>query len=132
MSVHFGSAERVVLPVPERPKNKATLPLALIFAEQCIGKTPFFGSKKFCAENIDFLISPAYFIPAIKTFFCSKFIMTQLSEFVPSNSGSHSKSDAHNISHVVFWAGLNIPGSIKINLENKLCHAVWVVIFMGT
>ena len=47
MREQLGSADRVVLPVPESPKNRATLPLELTFAEQCIGKTPFSGSKKF-------------------------------------------------------------------------------------
>ena len=85
-----GSADKVVLPVPDKPKNKATLPSELTLAEQCIGRTSFSGSKKFCAENIDFLSSPAYFIPASKTFLFSKFIITHPSELVPSSSGIHS------------------------------------------
>jgi len=39
-----GSAERVVLPVPERPKNSATLPSAPTLAEQCMGSTFRSGS----------------------------------------------------------------------------------------
>ena len=34
------SAESVVLPVPERPKKRATSPSRPTLAEQCIGKTP--------------------------------------------------------------------------------------------
>jgi len=39
MSVRFGSAESVVLPVPERPKKIAVSPSLPILAEQCIGMT---------------------------------------------------------------------------------------------
>ena len=38
-----GSAESVVLPVPERPKSKAELPALSTFAEQCMGNTPRVG-----------------------------------------------------------------------------------------
>jgi hypothetical protein len=43
MRVRAGSAESVVLPVPERPKNTAVSPSGPIFAEQCIGITPVAG-----------------------------------------------------------------------------------------
>jgi hypothetical protein len=54
-----GSAESVVLPVPERPKKTATsLPSRDTFAEQCIGITPSRGSRSFISVKTDFLISP--------------------------------------------------------------------------
>ena len=62
----FGSAESVVFPVPDKPKNIAVLS-PLVFAEQCIGSMPFFGNIKFITEKIDFLISPAYLVPPINT-----------------------------------------------------------------
>ncbi len=45
MRSRFGSADRVVLPVPERPKKSETSPFLPSFAEQCIDMTPFFGSR---------------------------------------------------------------------------------------
>ena len=38
-----GSADSVVLPVPDRPKNSAVSPALPTFAEQCIESTPCFG-----------------------------------------------------------------------------------------
>ena len=40
MRVRVGSAERVVLPVPDRPKNRAVCPSGPMLAEQCIDITP--------------------------------------------------------------------------------------------
>ena len=45
MSIRSGSADKLVFPVPDRPKNNAVSPSFPIFAEQCIGKTSFFGIK---------------------------------------------------------------------------------------
>ena len=42
-SVRLGSADSVVLPVPESPKKIAESPLGPTLAEQCIGITPFSG-----------------------------------------------------------------------------------------
>src|SRR5689334_15695813 len=53
-----GSAESVVLPVPERPKNNAVSPFLPTLAEQCIGNTLFWGNRKFITPKIDFFISP--------------------------------------------------------------------------
>jgi hypothetical protein len=58
ISVREGSAESVVFPVPERPKNTATSPPEPTFAEQCIGNTPSSGRRSFMTVKIDFLISP--------------------------------------------------------------------------
>jgi hypothetical protein len=55
----FGSADNVVLPVPERPKKSDTSPFSPAFAAQCIGKTSCSGKMKFKTPNIDFFISPA-------------------------------------------------------------------------
>ena len=46
MSWRFGSAERVVLPVPERPKRIDDWPDAgSAVAEQCIERMPRFGIR---------------------------------------------------------------------------------------
>ena len=46
MSRRFGSVDRVVLPVPDRPKNIAVFsPFLSQFAEQCIEAMPFSGRK---------------------------------------------------------------------------------------
>jgi hypothetical protein len=62
-SVRVGSLERVVLPVPERPKKSAGCPLGArsgpTLQEQCIVATPRRGKRNWRAEKIDFLISPA-------------------------------------------------------------------------
>ena len=56
----------MVLPVPDRPKNSATSPGAWpTLALQCIGSTPSAGSFQFITPKIDFLISPAYSVPAM-------------------------------------------------------------------
>ena len=90
MSEHLGSADKVVFPVPDKPKNNVVLLSDVWFAEQCIGSTPFSGRRKFWTANIDFFISPAYFIPAIKTLLRKKFMITHDSEFVWSSSGSQT------------------------------------------
>ena len=54
----FGSADKVVFPVPESPKKMAVLS-PLVLAEQCMGRMPFLGRMRFITEKIDFLISPA-------------------------------------------------------------------------
>ena len=59
ISCRDGSADSVVLPVPDSPKNSAESPCALTFAEQCIDITPSSGSRKFMTVKIVFLISPA-------------------------------------------------------------------------
>ena len=46
-----GSAESVVLPVPESPKKIATSPSSPTFAEQCIGNTPSSGSRSFITRE---------------------------------------------------------------------------------
>src|SRR5699024_12447793 len=50
----YGSAERVVLPVPDKPKNRATSPSSPTLLEQCIGKTFLSGKRQFITEKIDF------------------------------------------------------------------------------
>src|SRR3546814_14551043 len=44
--LRLGSAERVVLPVPERPKKIAVSPVGPMFAEQCIGSTSRSGRSE--------------------------------------------------------------------------------------
>ena len=43
MSLRAGSADRVVFPVPDRPKNTAESPSLPMLAEQCMGNTPCLG-----------------------------------------------------------------------------------------
>ena len=46
MSCRFGSAESVVLPVPDRPNSSDERPVVgSAVAEQCIDRTPRFGPK---------------------------------------------------------------------------------------
>src|SRR2546425_1743047 len=56
-----GSAESVVFPVPERPKNSAQSPGLPTLAEQCIGRTPFRGSRR-SEEHTSELQSLAYLV----------------------------------------------------------------------
>ena len=115
MSHLSGSAERVVLPVPDKPKNKDTSPSAPALAAQCIGNTSASGNIKFITPNIDFFISPAYAIPRIRTFFSLKLTMIAPSEFVPCSSGLHSKFGNDLKVHTSFLAGLN-----ELGFMNKL------------
>ena len=59
INIRSGSADSVVLPVPDKPKNNAVSPSLPILEEQCIGKTSLDGRRKFITEKTDFLISPA-------------------------------------------------------------------------
>jgi hypothetical protein len=45
MSWRVGSADSVVLPVPDRPKKIAVSPAGPTLAEQCIGMTDCAGSR---------------------------------------------------------------------------------------
>src|SRR3712207_3362435 len=93
MSLRSGSAESVVLPVPESPKNSATSSSrSPTFAEQCIGMTPCsVGSTKFRTLKMLFLISPAYPVPATRTTLREKSMPTKVSDSVSSSSGSARK-----------------------------------------
>ena len=98
-----GSAESVVLPVPESPKNSAVTPSAPTLAEQCMGKTLRCGSTKFITPKMDFFISPAYSVPPISTSFLLKFTNTKTSELVPSRSGSARKLGALTMVNSGLW-----------------------------
>ena len=74
----------MVLPVPERPKNKAVSPSGPIFAEQCMGRTARGGKIQFITVKIDFLISPAYSVPAMTIIFSAKDKATAVVERTPS------------------------------------------------
>src|SRR5699024_3648048 len=91
-----GSADNVVFPVPESPKNNATSPSFPTFAEQCIDKTLRNGKMYFITEKIDFLISPAYSVPPIKTTRSLNEITINVSDAVPSSSGSARQVGADN------------------------------------
>ena len=53
-----GSADSVVLPVPERPKRIAASPRSPTFAEQCMERKPWLGRRKFITVKIVFFTSP--------------------------------------------------------------------------
>ncbi len=89
-----GSAERVVLPVPERPKNRAVTPSAPTLAEQCMGSTSRWGTRKFITPKMDFFISPAYLVPPMRMMRRVKSAMMKAPDRVPSRSGTASNSGA--------------------------------------
>jgi hypothetical protein len=89
-----GSADSVVLPVPESPKKIATSPFSPTLAEQCMGNTPSSGRRSFIRLKIDFLISPAYEVPPISTSFRVGWSSTNVPVRVPSTTGSASTSGA--------------------------------------
>jgi hypothetical protein len=93
-----GSAESVVLPVPERPKKSAVTPSAPTLAEQCMGSTASLlgaaGSRKFITPKMDFFISPAYLVPPMRTMRRVKSARMKAPVRVPSRSGTASNSGA--------------------------------------
>ena len=91
MRPRLASAESVVFPVPERPKKRATSPSSPTLAEQCMGSTPSAGRRWFSTLKIDFLISPAYRVPQMRTSFAEKFTTTAVDDRVPWRSGSARK-----------------------------------------
>src|SRR5215212_6215018 len=132
-SLRSESAESVVLPVPDKPKNNAVLPSLPTLAEQCIGKTPFFGRIKFMIENIAFLISPAYEVDPIKTIFLLKLIMMKVSVLVPISSGLAAKSSHESKVN----SGTRISNSSGVGLvnscrANRLCQARLLTILIGS
>src|SRR5690606_24498217 len=85
----FGSDDKVVFPVPDKPKKTAVSPSSPILAEQCRESTLLRGGKiKLKAENIPFLISPVQAVPPIIIIFLVKFITAKLCCLVPSIAGS--------------------------------------------
>src|SRR5256885_3639974 len=86
IKVREASADRVVLPVPDSPKKIAQSPFGPTLAEQCIGNTSRVGSTKLRYPNTDFLISPAYRVPPIKTKPAAKLTRMKVSERMPSSS----------------------------------------------
>src|ERR687898_740236 len=132
-SLRSESAESVVLPVPDRPKNKAVSPFFPTLAEQCIGNTPFFGRIKFIMENIAFLISPAYEVDPIRTNFFLKLMMIKVSVLVPISSGFAAKSSHESKVNL----GACMSSSSGWGLMNscrakRLCQALLLMILMGS
>ena len=58
MRSRSGSADRVVLPVPDNPNRMALSPPVPTLAEQCIESCPFCGCTKFMTVNMVFLFTP--------------------------------------------------------------------------
>lgn len=76
----------------------------------------------------DFFISPAYWVPMMRTFFSVKFRAMTASLFVPSFSGSREMCEALRISH----SGSNVANSSFVGrmrrvLMKRACQArtVW-------
>ena len=88
MRVRSRVDERVVLPVPESPKNSATSLSGPTLAEQCMGSTPRAGSSKFIIEKAAFFISPAYSVEPTITSFSLRFMAMTVSLRVPMVAGS--------------------------------------------
>ena len=119
----LGSAESVVFPVPDKPKNNAVSPFSPMFAEQCIGKIPLSGKRKFITPNIDFFISPAYSVPPMRTIFLVKSIRIKISVLVPSISGSATKSLIHKIVNSgSCFSSSSFDGLMNKLLANMLCQ----------
>ena len=131
MRSRAGSAESVVLPVPERPKNNITSPFSLAFAAQCMGSTSCSGSRKFCTAKRAFFISPAYFKPANNTRRPAKSIITAASEAVPSRAGSQANVGAFTTFQTGRPATLNAVGDTNSVLANSACQAYSVVTRIG-
>jgi hypothetical protein len=83
MSDRFGSADSVVFPVPDSPKNRAASSRGPTFAEQCMVRMPRRGSRKFMIEKMLFLTSPAYSVPSTSTRPRSKSMPMKVSERTP-------------------------------------------------
>ncbi len=59
-----------------------------MLALQCIGSTPSAGSFQFITVKIDFLISPAYSVPAITISFLAKDSAIAVLVRTPSRAGT--------------------------------------------
>src|SRR5262249_48276528 len=64
MRSRLGSADSVVLPVPDKPNSRDERPdFRSAVAEQCMDRSPRFGAKELGTVNTPFFISPAYSVP---------------------------------------------------------------------
>ena len=114
--------DKVVLPVPERPKKIDVSLLVPEFALQCIGKIFLCtGSVKFKTEKIPFFISPVYPVPPIMIIFFEKLIIEKFSLSTPSFLGFALKSGAeitvHSMPNFSFISGLINILCEKISLQ---------------
>ena len=99
-----------------------------MFTEQCIGIIFFSGNIKFKRVNTDFLVSPAYCVPAIRIIFLSKLTIIPVSLFVPCCLGSIFKFGKFTIVYSLenFLISLFF-GLINKCLANKPCQAYSVI-----
>ncbi len=107
MSVRLASADSVVLPVPDRPKNTAVEPSAPMLAEQCIGMTPLGGSQPEYRVNVRVITQMAWHNLFIRTLLVRP-TADELAGFVPE------------------YTIINLP-SFKANPERPGCRSDTVI-----
>ncbi len=127
MSRRFGSADSVVLPVPDSPKKTTESPASPTLTAECIGSTPSSGSRSFMTVNALFLISPAYSVPTMMISIRLRWTRIAVSVRVPSVAGSALNEGMQMI--VKF--GRNVARSSALGRRNRLrantlAHAVSV------
>jgi len=82
--------------------------------------------------KIDFLISPAYWVPPMSTIFWPKWITMKTSERVPSTSGTAWKLGALITVNWGAWpANSSALAWMNILRAKRLCQAVSVITRMG-
>ena len=121
------------MPVPESPKKTATRPSASTLAEQCIDSTPRWGRRSFIRVKIDFLISPAYWVPPIRISWSVRCRITKFPARVPSEAGSAAKLGAWSTraSGRCAWSSSSV-GSMKRVRAKRACQALSVTTRSGS
>ncbi len=127
------SAESVVLPVPDNPKNTAVSPLGPMLALACMGIVPCCGSTKFITEKADFFISPPYSVPLIKISFFWKSTRIEVGPLVPSSSFEVWKPGRSTMTYgsVLPVNSPGFAGSSMVRMK-RLCQAYCVITRMGS
>ncbi len=88
---------------------------------------------KFITLNIDFFISPAYWVPPIRTILRVKSISTKTLDFVPSTSGIASKSLMHiTVNSGSWFSNSSFDGLINNCLAKRLCQAWSLITLIGS
>ena len=126
------SAESVVFPVPDNPKNTAVSPCGPTLALACIGMVPLAGSTKFISEKALFFISPAYSVLAINVSFFWKSTRIAVGPLVPSSSFEVWKPGRSTMVNgsVTSAYSPGFAGSSMVRMK-RLCQAYWVITRTG-